>query len=65
MTEWFKLFDFELIAPLCWGFESRQVLCNLSCGEAIQLAYGVLVALLICLFQHEILHAENAGKVAF
>jgi hypothetical protein len=57
-----KVVDFKPLAPQCCGFESQQGIWILSCGEAIQLAYGTLVVLLKCLFVPEILH-ERAPEV--
>ena len=43
------------LAPHCCGFESRQQLWNLSCEEAIQLAYRTLLVLLRCPLAPEIM----------
>jgi hypothetical protein len=49
-----KVVDFKSLAPHCCGFESRQGLWILSGEEAIQLAYGTSVVLLMCPFVLEI-----------
>ena len=48
-----RVVDLESLAPCCWGLESRQSLLILSCEEAIQLAYRMLMVLLRCLLVPE------------
>jgi hypothetical protein len=50
--------DFKPLAPHCCAFESRKGLWILSCKEAIQLAYYMLMVLLRCLFLLEIMQQE-------
>jgi hypothetical protein len=45
--------DFKSLAPNCCWFESQQGFLILSCGEAFQLAYGMLLR---CPFMLEIMH---------
>jgi hypothetical protein len=54
----FKVVDFKLLAPHHCEFKSRQGLWILSCEEAIQLAYGMLVVLHRCLLVPEIMHGR-------
>jgi hypothetical protein len=45
------------------GFEYRQGLWIISCEEAIQVAYGMLVVLLRCPFVPEIIHVRTPQPV--
>ena len=47
-----RIVDLKSLVPHRCGFEFHQIL---SCEEAIQLAYGMLVVLLMCLFMPEIM----------
>jgi hypothetical protein len=57
-----KVFDFKPFAPHRCGFKSQQGLLILPCEEAIQLAYGMFVVLLGCLFMPKMMH-RRASEV--
>jgi hypothetical protein len=53
-----KVVDFKPLVPHLCGFESRQGLWILSCEEAIQLAYGTSMVLVVYPFVPEIMHGR-------
>ena len=52
-----RVVDLESLALHHCGFESHQVLGILSCDEAIQLSYGMLVVLLKFQLESEIMQS--------
>jgi hypothetical protein len=59
-----KVVDLNPLAPQRCRFESHQIHWILSCEEAIQLAYGTSVVLLMCPVVPEIMFGGKKSKTS-